>query len=39
MAAAADPEYAVNWDRQVSDVIQRLGGAPLSLEQPAAAAR
>jgi phthiodiolone/phenolphthiodiolone dimycocerosates ketoreductase len=39
MAAAADPECAVNWDRQISDVIQRLGGAPLSLEQPAAVAR
>jgi hypothetical protein len=39
MAAAADPEYAVNWDRQISDVIQRLGGAPLNLAQPAAVAR
>ena len=34
MAASADPEYAVHWDRQISDVIQRLGGKPLNIEQP-----
>jgi phthiodiolone/phenolphthiodiolone dimycocerosates ketoreductase len=34
MAASADPEYAVHWDRQISDVIQRLGGKPLNIERP-----
>jgi phthiodiolone/phenolphthiodiolone dimycocerosates ketoreductase len=29
MAASAEPEYAVNWQSQISEVITRLGGAPL----------
>ena len=30
MAASADPEYAVHWDSQISEVIGRLGGKPLN---------
>ena len=30
MAASADPEYAVHWDEQISEVITRLGGNALN---------
>ena len=32
MAASADPQYAVHWDEQISQVIELLGGSPLNLE-------
>ena len=37
MAASASPEYAVNWDTQISKVIELLGGAPLHLHHAAQA--
>ena len=36
MAASAEPEYAVNWQTQISDVVTRLGGSPLNVEAAAA---
>jgi hypothetical protein len=34
----ANPDYASQWDRQISDVIQRLDGAPLNIGRQAAVA-
>jgi len=31
MAASADPEYAVHWDQQISEVVTLLGGQPLNV--------
>ena len=39
MAASADPEYALHWDEQISQVIKLLGGQALNIATPATPVR